>query len=101
MDELIFGLAIGLFFLIAWIGGSHTTSRVSRRTSEALKAQMERQNERINRLDEENFALQVKLNEIQLQSQSRIHELEISLRDMAREAARLSADLAAVTGKGQ
>lgn len=101
MDELMFGLAIGLLFLIAWIGGSHTNSRTSRRTVEALKSQLERQNERINRLDEENFALQVKLNEIQLQSQAKIHALEISLRDMAREAARLSADLAAVTGKGQ
>ena len=97
MNELMFGLAIGLLFLIAWIGGSHTTSRISGRTAEALKAQLERQNERINRLDEENFALQVRLNEIQLQSQAKIYELETSLRDMAREAARLSADLAAVT----
>jgi len=32
-----------------------------------------------------------------LQSQAKIHELETSLRDMAREAARLSADLAAMT----
>ncbi len=97
MTELMFGLVIGVLFLIAWVGGSHTTSRNSGRTVAALKAQLERQNERINRLDEENFALQVKLSEIQLQSQAKIHELETSLRDMAREAARLSADLAAVT----
>ena len=97
MDELMFGLAIGVLFLIAWIGGSHTNSRASRKTVEAMKAQLERQNERINRLDAENFALQARLNEIQLQSQAKIYELETSLRDMAREAARLSADLAAVT----